>query len=253
MNTINTLLSISIIICFAQQRTFAQAADPPVKTEEPTKSIESGSSTLIINLGVGFPTGEYADTEQGGGAKSGLGIGVEFQYNLTESFYLGAMYRNQTNGTDEAAMRRALATSAPVGINVASLSVSNWKLNDYMVGMGTISSLNNEDIKVYTKIMIGLCNANSPSIQTTLSDGNTQLNLNQLSAEANNFAALFGLGFRVHAGESVDVLISGDYFTTNLTFDDVLISVQGQGTSNVGSLEQTVDIMSLSFGLVFKL
>jgi hypothetical protein len=72
------------------------------------------------------------------------------------------------------------------------------------------------------------------------------------SGDANNFAALFGLGLRMHAGESVDLFVSGDYFTSNLEFEDVRVEILGQSSPSQ-SLEQQVDIMSLSVGLVFKL
>lgn len=248
---VGSLLCLFLII--GSGTLFAQVPETIDHQGELSKSIQSGTSVLILNLGVGFPSGEYADKETGGVAENGFNIGVEFQYNLTESFYLGAMYRNQTNPTDDDAMRSSMSAAMPPGVGVKAVTVDNWKLNSYLVGVGTISELNNEDVKFYTKMMLGLCSADSPSIQATLSDGNSELTINQLSAEANNFAALFGIGLRLHAGSSVDILISGDYFVSNLEFEDVMITAQGQGTENVGNVDQSVDIMSLSVGLVFKL
>ena len=104
--------------------------------------------------------------------------------------------------------------------------IGNWKLNNYLVGLGTISPLNNNEIEFYTKMMMGLCSGKSPSVQATLSDGNSDLVINQTSGDANNFAALFGLGFRIHAGESVDIMIAGDYFTSTLEYEDILVNLK---------------------------
>lgn len=174
------------------------------------------------------------------------------------------MYRSQTNPVDEAAMQRSMAMVVselaiqgvfPPGSTVLSTSTDNWKLNSYMLGVGTISELNNKDIKVYTKMMLGLCSGSSPSVQTMVTNTNNtyeDFTVNMLSGDANNFAALFGVGLRIHAGESVDLLVSGDYFTSNLEFEDVRVELLGQ-YSPPQTIKQSVDIMSLSLGLVFKL
>lgn len=243
-----------ILFCcltFTTQLTFSQAVEN-IQTIDSDISNEE-KSVMILHLGASFPSGNFADTENGGAAKNGFSIGVEFHYNITETFYVGAMYRNHSYKVDEPAMQRSLAAQMQPGIGVSGLSVGNWKLNNYLIGLGTISPLNNNEIEFYTKMMMGLCSGKSPSIQTTLSDGNSDLVINQTSGDANNFAALFGLGFRIHAGESVDIMIAGDYFTSTLEYEDILVTAQGQGTMTAPPAEQETDVMSLTFGLVFKL
>jgi hypothetical protein len=184
MNFLKVVLLSCVFLIYGIEIIVAQALDPIDYQNKSTKSIQTGTSTLILNLGIGFPSGEFADTETGGGAKNGLGIGVEFQYNATESFYVSAMYRNQTNPMDEEAMHRSMVSvvseltilgAFPPGSAAQQTSVDNWKLSSYMVGVGTISELNNEDIKVYTKMMLGLCSASSPSVQTVVTNTNNNL------------------------------------------------------------------------------
>lgn len=247
---------------FAFQSIYSQAL-------ENIETIDSESSTaqktsLILNLGMGFPSGNYADKEEGGAAKNGFNIGVDFQYNATESFYVGAMYRNQSNPFNEPSMHKWMSDAVaysialgqmPPGYSVQSTSTEGWKINSYLFGVGTISDLNNESIKFYTKMMLGLCSSSSPSTQamvTNSSNNYIDFTINLQSDDAINFAALFGLGLRIDAGETVDFFVSGDYFTSSLEFEDVRMQMLGLQSEPI-QMEQEVDIMSLTFGLVFKL
>lgn len=66
----------------------AQAPEDKNLKKEIQESNSASNTSIILNLGVGFPSGDYADVETGGGAMKGFNIGVEFQYNITPSFYV---------------------------------------------------------------------------------------------------------------------------------------------------------------------
>lgn len=82
MNCLKTGLLSCVLFLFGYTVLFAQAPEPIDYQNKSSKSIQTGTSTLILNLGIGFPSGEYENKETGGAAKNGFGIEVEFQYNV---------------------------------------------------------------------------------------------------------------------------------------------------------------------------
>lgn len=122
-----------------------------------------------------------------------------------------------------------------------------------MMGFGTISSINGNDIALMTRFSLGYADVNSPEIRTTIRDQFN--NGDQIIFQNDNsgsFAFQLGLGLKINVSKETDILLSTDYFNTQAKFSNVGVLVNGTKVISQ-NFEQNISILAISLGIAFKL
>ena len=185
--------------------------DKIVKKDIPGEKIVNTSSKrkgyIGLSLGASIPVGDFADKSIGL-ALTGVHLNlVTFGYLFSDNFGIEAAWFGAANPVD-------------------ADGFDPWSYGGLMVGP-LLSFPVAEKVDWDLKPMIGYAVTTIP-------------NLGYGTEQATSFAFSIGTQLRIHVGEKISLLVSGDYFSTDAVFVDY-------------GIKQNVATFSIAFGGAFRL
>tara|TARA_R110002096_G_scaffold378222_6_gene572119 strand:- start:24277 stop:24981 length:705 start_codon:yes stop_codon:yes gene_type:complete len=213
------------------------------------------STHFNFRIGLGIPNGDFA-ADDDGIAKSGVMLEADLTKLLGNDFYLNFSIKRQSNDINRQIINDDFKTQFQQqgisGLTITTTSIP-WRVTSFMMGFGTISSINGNDIVLMTRFSLGYADVNSPEIRTTIRDQFN--NGDQIIFQNDNsgsFAFQLGLGLKINVSKETDILLSTDYFNTQAKFSNVGVLVNGTKVISQ-NFEQNISILAISLGIAFKL
>ena len=204
---------------------------------------------LGVSIGTGIPVGEYSKSNvyqtSSGYAKPGLTYNIIYASNLGPQFGFLLQYSYGVNALktgDMASFYRRY------GLQTSVIVPDKHTLRSMLGGL--FLSSKGKDVDFDARFMFGSSFTSLPAITTVFSDGFSTLTIESTSAKSISVAFQFGVIFKIHAGEVIDVLISLDYFSTTSKYNNrYLIDGIDQGPNQ---LELPMRTITPSLGLAYK-
>lgn len=212
---------------------------------------ESYRGYISFSVGPSFPFGAFERKDliltDGGYAKSGLSIQLDFGYRFYENLIVSAQYVKISNPFDEEAIVKqavgiCLACDPP--LNFSQASASSYELNAFLSGIGFVKEMSN--LSVQMQFMIGYGNMYTPRVE--LSNSTEQLTL--ASNKASNLAYGVGSGMRIHLTDQLDFSLFGTFLLYQADFDQ---TIDYMGTTELLPASLRYQVFNLNFGLAYRI
>ncbi len=215
---------------------------------------------VAFSIGANSPTGNFGSTDakqfysSTGLANPGPLLDISFAYKLGKNIGIAAIMRAQGNGINENALKTELQKSIPNNVS-ATYEAAGWGLGAYLTGLYGSFPIS-EKVSFESRALIGVVNARTPDIKTTLIGpsliGTVRIN----SISAVSFAYLLGAGFKFDVGRKVCLLLNLDYLGADPEFKNgETNTIRNNVTlpTTFYSFTQNIGTINFSFGVGVRL
>lgn len=164
------------------------------------------------------------------------------------------MVRFQFNNIEEDVFIENRRSQVPSNVSV-TFDAKPWTNTSLMGGFGTETPIDPQT-KIVTRFMAGVSFSSSASFESVLTDGITTIEENQSKVSASEFSYAIGLGLKMDVSPGTTLLILGDYFASDPSFDDVEFTASQNGMlafRRVFSFTQKIELINFSIGFAFRL
>lgn len=229
-----TIFVFAVIVNMAIAQEKSTAVENASNEKDTNATKENGGARrrgyIGLSLGPSFPIGDFAKKEN---FASGTGLtgpettSIGLQLNLINFGYLFSEHVGIAGSWFGAAYSRT---------SNRSYELEPWSCGSIMIGplfSFPISEKAEWDFR--------------PMLGRSVCGGQREDGSNTTLLERNS-ALVFNIGtvFRIHTGKKVSLLLSADYFSTKLKFND-------NGANGPGADEQAIKALSLGFGFAYRL
>lgn len=201
-----------------------------------------------ITVGVSAPMGDYGSTAavDGGFAKPGVNLNLNYQHNFGEWFGLAVTLRGALNGFDDDEQVNALNNAYP-GSNW-NVESGNWRNRGIQAGPVLIWQTT-ERLHFETKILFGYTSAANPKLKAT--ESTMPAGFTQTSSRASSFMLSICWGAKIFLKNTHWFIpIQADLSLCAMKFKDIQTTEtlpSGTETYNV-AFNQTLSTFNLSAG-----
>ena len=211
---------------------------------------------IVLSLGSGFPTGDFGsnniNNEAAGFATTGTIVDLSLAQKFGNNFGMTLLARIQVNGVDTDPLLEELSAEYP-GIPWTA-EEHNWATEAFMGGFYGSFPLGNGKFNFETRALIGLVRSVSPEFTFSAFTNNHYYEATTLSATADAFGYLFGVGFKLGIGKHLGVLLNVDYLGANPEFEDVMSYTRIDAIYNTSSntFQQSFGSLNVGVGIGWR-
>jgi hypothetical protein len=220
------------------------------------KAQEKGfNSILSFSISPSIPIGSFGSKNaaniNSGFAKFGSGAQLSFNHDFSRKFGLCSMIFTSLYPLDNSAI---LANFQILGGYKFGINTTSWRVGSYTVGAYDLYTLMKNDrgtISFYDRALIGLSSVQSTGISVTGTTVGSTIQIDQPGKNSTGFCYLVGIGLRFNNNKRFSLGYSVDFFSTKMTFDNVTITTNNNGTITNKSISINQQITSLPISVSF--
>ena len=212
---------------------------------------------VSLEGGPAFPLSDYGDRNvdenhpKSGLALTGLGARLRAGYEILPGLLAVADGIWFYNPGDAKTLLNSI-TSNPNNPQQLKYKVTTSAWQIYGAMAGAAWKLNLEETECEFRLMPGIVKGKYSGATYSATDGVTTQTIVESADDVTAFAMNLGFTFRLKLRERMGVSISGDYFVTELNFDNIKLTDSDGTVFNSGAYAQPVSVFQVGAGVYFK-
>jgi hypothetical protein len=225
-----------------------------VHAQEP-KQEEETKWNLQLNAGVSLPLSDFGNKEvdnlKSGIAITGFSSRLKGAYALHKGLFIEANVIWFYHPVDAKVVLSSLTEQNPPELKY-KVTTYPWKVAGFLGGIGTGFSLD-KDVDLELKALLGLVSGNYSKTIYQATDGRDTITI--IESAASTLATALNLGFdlKYTVYKGLGISFSGDYFVTELNFNDVnQFDSRTNRSQSIGAYTQPLSAFQFGLGVFYK-
>ncbi len=190
---------------------------------------------ISIHYGNSSATGDFAGIDPkntyASYAKAGALLEISLGRKVYKNLGISLSGRIMANSTNAEALAKNEAQSQP-STRTIKVEASSWFTGGLYIGPYLLLPIG-QNVTFIPKIQIGISNTSSPEIVTQVYNASYSATKTKEQAEVNSLGSIIGIGFDIKITRSVYLGIKGDYYSTNISYKQVNVSMSNGSSSKI--------------------